>query len=190
MTDFLTLLNARSFSSIWFWLALAAAWTLAGRSVLGVPADVVAAARRAARPGAPAPEEGRAGLLLLDWLSLTLPRWRVLPGDGQILLAVAAFGLTVLATLGFAYGREAAQALTLLLAPFGLLTLIRIRLARRMAGVLSAARAGRLPADDAAHEAARALTRHRWVVTGLSLLSVGAAALWGTIWMIAHPFGL
>ena len=68
----LTLLNSRSFGSIWFWATLLFAWTLVGRRVLGVPADVLGAAgRRADLPG-----DDPASLLLLDWLSLTLPRRR------------------------------------------------------------------------------------------------------------------
>src|SRR5690606_38530626 len=69
----LALLASRSFGSIWFWVILTLAWTMAGRRILGVPSDVIAGAI-GAEPG---PEDDPAALTLLDWLSLTLPRWRV-----------------------------------------------------------------------------------------------------------------
>ena len=37
----LTMLDSRSFGSVWFWVLLALAWTLAGRRVAGVPVDEV-----------------------------------------------------------------------------------------------------------------------------------------------------
>ena len=59
----LSILDSRSFGSIWFWLLLVLVWGHAGRRVLGVPVDIAQAARGGDEPAA---------LLLLDWLSLTL----------------------------------------------------------------------------------------------------------------------
>ena len=88
----LSILDSRSFGSIWFWLLLVLVWGHAGRRVLGVPVDIAQAARGGDEPAA---------LLLLDWLSLTLPRWRLGPKEGAVLLGLGAFGLSALAVLGF-----------------------------------------------------------------------------------------
>lgn len=180
----LTLLNSRSFGSIWFWVVLLFAWTLAGRRVLGVPADVVGAAGR--RDGLPGDDP--ASLLLLDWLSLTLPRRRVSAGEGAVLLGLGAFLLTTLAVLGFVYGLEMAQALVLLALPFVLVIALEFRLGRRMAEVLRRAESG-APVNQAGAEAARMMRRHRLLVTVISVFAVALTAFYGAIWMLMHPFG-
>lgn len=190
----LPLLDTRSFASLWYWLMLAIVWSLVTRGVLGVPPDVILAARRATGPAEAGdrPLTDKAapnGLALLDWLSLTLPRLRLSGREGVVLLAVAAFALTVLALLGFTYGFELAQALTLLLAPLGLLAVLRLRLARAMLALLDRARAGEVPPAEAAATAARAMARARWLATGLSILAVAATAAWGTWWGLMHPNG-
>ncbi|MDO5613577.1 MAG: hypothetical protein Q4G14_10100 [Paracoccus sp. (in: a-proteobacteria)] len=182
LTGFLDLLGARSFSSIWFWLVLVTAWTVSGRAVLGVPLDVLTRARR--------DPDGPAGLLLLDWLSLTLPRWRIGPRDGLWLLGAACFGLTVLAVLGFGYGREMAQALALLLVPFALLLLMRLRLAQLLIPLLDAAQHGATPPEAAVAEAMRQINRHRNWAFVLSVLAVAVTAAWGTMYRLMHPFGI
>lgn len=177
----LRLLDTRSFPSLWFWITLALAWSVVNRGVLGVPGDVITRAR--------ADAEGH-GMTLLDWMSLTLPRRRMGQGEAAFALGTSAFGLTCLGLLGFAYGLEMAQALSLLLVPLALLGLTRVLLARRMAALLDEARAGAVPPEEAARTAAAALMRHRWIGTGLSILSVAGAAAWGTLWNIIHPNGL
>ena len=179
---FLDLMDARSFSSLWFWLVLIGVWTLTGRSVLGVPSDVIARAGR--------DPSGQAGMTLLDWLSLCLPRWRLTDGGGAVLLAVTGFVLTGLAVLGFAYGLEAAQALTLLLVPYATLTGLRLLLARKLMPLLTGAQDGGIAPDLAAADALRAINRHRWAVLLLGMIAVAAAAMWGTIWSLPYPSGI
>ncbi|MDO5633021.1 MAG: hypothetical protein Q4G22_14475 [Paracoccus sp. (in: a-proteobacteria)] len=182
MIGLLDLLGSRSFASIWFWLVLVTAWTVSGRAVLGVPLDVLTRARRE--------PDGPAGMLLLDWLSLTLPRWQIAPRDGVWLLGAGCFGLTVLAVLGFGYGREMAQALSLLLVPFALLLLMRLRLAWRLMPLLDAAQRGEITPEAAAADAMRQITRHRRWVFVLSVLAVAMTAAWGTLYRLMHPFGI
>lgn len=192
-------LDLRSFSSVWYWLMLTWLWTRTGRSVLGVPVEVVQRAHKAAEPAGsgddgPGPlhadHQAEPDLLLLDWLLLTLPRWHLPSGDGAVLLGVAAFLLTSLGGLGFFYAQELAQAVFVLVAPFGVLMLMRIRLAHRLAPLLAQAQAGTLPPARAAKDAGRLMMRHRLQVLVLSTLSVAVAAVWGTAWVIRHPYGL
>lgn len=183
----ISFLDSRSFGTIWFWLALIGMWSAAGRSVLGVPSEVLARARRAQIDGEP---EAPAVITLLDWLSLTLPRWRLGPKEGAVFLAVSSFLLSSLAILGFGYGLEMAQALTLLLLPFMALFWMRVRLARRLASLLSSGQDGTRPIAGIAAEAVRRMQTHRWLVTALSIVAVAATALWGTLWALMNPNGM
>lgn len=180
----LALLDSRSFDSIWFWGLLMLVWAMAGRRVLGVPADVIARARH----DPPGPQDNPAALELLDWLSLTLPRWRLSEREGAVLLGIGAFLLAALGVLGFGYGLEMAQALVLLAWPFALILILDLRLARRLRDVLTRAGTG-LPVNQAGAEAARLMRRHRMLIAGLSVLGVAMVAFFASIWMILHPFG-
>lgn len=189
MHGLLDVLDSRSFSSLWYWLLLTVTWTWLGRGALGIPSDLVRAVHRRAVEGAgraPAPDP----LLLLDWVSLVTPRWQVSDRDGTVLTAVAAFVVSALAWLGFAYGRELAQAMVLLVAPLLVLVVLRIRLATRLRATLAEAEAGRITPDLAAADMARQITRHMRLTMALSMLAVGGGALWGTAWLATHPLGI
>ena len=183
----LTLLDSRSFGSVWFWVTLVFAWTAAGRRVAGVPVDVVNAVARP-DPASASPPDDPAAVTLLDWLSLTLPRWQVSGGSGAVLLGLATFLLTSLALLGFVYDLEMAQALVLLILPFALVFVMEMRLAHRLRAVLARAERG-APIDQAAAEAARMMLRHRLGFVLMSMLAVALSAFHGALWMLRHPFG-
>lgn len=187
----LAILDSRSFASAWFWLLLLLAWTLAGRRVLGVPGDVIHAARRPedAEGAVPATADDPAALRLLDWLSLSLPRWRPNPRRDALVLGGAAFLLSALAVLGFGYGLEMAQALVLLILPFALLAALELRLARRVAALVEAAETGALSANHAGAEAARLMARHRGLVGLVSVVALAVIAWHAAVWMLTHPFG-
>lgn len=176
----------RAFSSVWFWLLLAGSWTMISRNVLGVPPDIIARARRGAEAGV---ERDEAAIILLDWLSLHLPRWQMGDREGAVLLGIAMFGLAALATLGFGYGYESAQALVFLLAPLGLVALLRCRLAAQLSALLTATRQGEMAPSEAAFLAAGKMRLQRYLVSGLSILTMLVAAWWGALWLLAHPYG-
>lgn len=176
----LGLLDSRSFATIWFWIMLATIWSWMGRNVLGVPPDLF---RRASA-------ENGEGVVLLDWLSLILPRWRVGQREGAWLTGIGAFVLSALLILGFGYGLEMAQALFLLLGPLALVQLLNFRLARRLRAVLAAAQKGSADPAQASLEAAKRMRFHRHIVTFVSVLTVVIAALWGALWIVMHPFGI
>lgn len=180
-------LDNRSFGSIWFWLVLVGMWSAVGRNVIGIPSEVLARARQAQKAGQP---ESQPVLMLLDWLSLTLPRWQVAPREGAAFLGICAFILTSLAMLGFGYDLEMAQALVLLLLPFLILFLMRLRLARRLIPLLQDGQSGLQPIGQVGDQAVRLLVWHRRFVTLLSIVAVAATALWGTIYALMHPNGL
>ncbi len=181
------LLDSRSFTSIWFWLVLLGLWSLIGRHILGVPNEVVNAARQALRAGQP---DAPVVLHLLDWLSLTLPRWRLGAREGAVMFGLTAFALSSLAIMGFGYGLEMAQALAILGLPVAIIFWMRVRLARRLSPLLVAAEDARTPLAPVAAEAVRRMITHRRIISVLSMISVAITALWGALWAALHPFGL
>lgn len=180
------LLDSRSFVTVWYWLVLVGMWSATGRSVLGVPAEVLGRARAEIRAGR---SDSLAVIALLDWLSLVLPRWRMGAREGAVFLGVTSFGLTSLFIMGFLFWLEMAQALFLLLFPFWLLFWMRHALARRLIPLIEEAQEGRAGLEATAAEAARRMVRHRTWVLVLSMLAVAVAALWGTLWSLMHPNG-
>ncbi|MGZ3217388.1 hypothetical protein [Paracoccus sp. T5] len=181
------LLDSRSFMTIWYWLALVGMWSATGRSVLGVPTEVLARASAAQAAGQ---AEGAAVITLLDWLSLVLPRWQLDTREGALFLAVTSFLLSSLAVLGFVFWLEMAQAMVLLLVPFWLLFWMRIRLARRLVPLVEAAQDGQMELSQVAARAVHLMSWHRRWVTLMSMVAIALTVLWGTLWAIMHPNGL
>lgn len=174
LSSLLALLDSRSFASPWFWLVFAGLWAVVPRNVLGIPSELVLRTRR----GEAAPE------VLLQWLGLVLPWWRIGPVAAPVLTGLACFLVAMLAVLGFAHEMEAAQALTLLLAPLLAVLALRVWLAQGLARMLA-----ETPAPQAAELAARRLIRHGWVSYGIALISVLFTTFAAALWTARHPFG-
>ena len=152
------LIDMRSFSSLWYWLALAGVWSGATRRVLGVPADLLHRARRS--------DAARAELETLARIDASRRRELARAG-GATLLGLASAGFTALALLGFLYGMELAQAVFLLAAPLAAVELLALRTAR-------------VVADGLEGEALRRrLLRQRHLVQALGMLTIFVTALWG-----------
>ncbi len=166
----LEVIDTRSFTSIWYWLAVAAAWSAATRRVLGVPWDLLERARR----------DEDAAADMQDLARVTVNRLlRAAGSAGAVLLGVASGILTLLAVIGFAYGAEFAQAVFLLLAPLSACALLTVRAARGIA----------------AHSASGAdlrtrLARLRWQIQGVAVVAIFVSAAYGMLWSLrAGPFG-
>jgi len=150
----------RSFSNLWFWIALAVMWSSASHWILGVPFDLVQRARR---------HGGQAEQDLEDLVRIHTARMLYIARvSGLWLLGLGCFFLTTLAILGFGYGVEIAQAVFLLGLPMSVVALMS----------LSTARLIRI--EDAQGEALRKrLTRHRLYVQMVGVASIFCTALWG-----------
>lgn len=192
MDAILAILNSRSYSSIWFWILVVGFWSIVGRNVLGVPSECFAklGIRRADQDSA---DDLRTGagqdFLLLDWLSLQLPRWQVRRNELVVLFGIGIFVLTLLFVLGFGHQLELAQALFLLAAPYALLTAMRLRLAARLTQILAGAQQAQLAPQTAAEQAAAQMRRHRLLMALLSIFVVAITAFLGAVWMLRHPYG-
>lgn len=161
-------IDLRSFSNLWFWIALAVVWSTAAHYVLGVPYDMVTRARR---HGGEAEED------LRDLVRVHVNRLLyIADGAGLWLMGLACFLLTTLAILGFGYGIEFAQALFLLGFPLSIVFALSVRTARRI----------RQADGEGLHQT---LARHRMKVQAIGVVSILVTAMWG-MWqnMVVVPF--
>jgi hypothetical protein len=157
----LEVIDLRSFSNLWYWIALATLWSSVSHWVLGVPHDMIQRARR---------EGGQAQADVEDLVRININRLLHVVDSGPLLLvALAAFWLTALLVLGFWYNVEFAQAVVLLFAPMLLVVWYSVRSSRRIV------------AESATGEALfRRLSIHRRVVQVIGMLSITVTAFYGT----------
>ena len=154
------LIDMRSFSNLWFWIALAVVWSSASHWVLGVPYDMIGRARR---------KGGQAAEDLTDLLRINTGRLLYIADEaGTWVIAVGTFLLGGFMTLGFFYGVEIAQALFLLGFPMSLVSLLSVHTARALH-----------TSDHTLEDVFRRLARHRLMVQAIGMVSVFATAMWG-----------
>lgn len=155
------LIDLRSFSNLWFWIALAVTWSTTSHWVLGVPWDMAMRARRGLGETAMADFE--------DMMRINTARLMFIAAQsGTLLAGITAFMLTSLALLGFVYGNEFSQALFLLGFPLTGVGLLSLRTAR-------------LIHAEAPRGAAliKRLSRHRVLVQMIGMASIFVTAMWG-----------
>lgn len=153
-------IDMRSFSNLWFWIALAVLWSSASHWVLGVPYDMVTRARR---HGGEAADD-------LDAITrINARRMLYIAREAGLWLAGAiAFVLCSLTILAIWYGVEFAQAVLLLTAPMTLVGALALRTARRIEG-----------SDARGPDLWRALLRHRLAVQGIGMVAIVVTSMWG-----------
>lgn len=154
------LIDMRSFSNLWYWIALAVVWSTTSHWVLGVPYDMI---QRAARHG------GEAEADLEDMVRINCNRLLYIAGvSGLWLLGLVSGLVTSLAILGFWYGVEFAQAVFLLAAP---MTIV---------GALSLSTARLIRDRGLRGEALRKrMHRHRVHTQIVGMIAIFVTALWG-----------
>ncbi|WP_414897748.1 component of SufBCD complex [Rhodovulum sp. YEN HP10] len=164
------LIDMRSFSNLWYWIALAVLWSGASHWVLGVPFGLI---QRAGR------QDGQAAEDVATLAGITARRYLSLVAAGGLWIAgFTGFALTMLAVLGFGYRVEFCQAVFLLVAPMTLVGLWSVRTAR-----LYAARG---PEGEALY---RMLRWHRLGVQAIGIVSVFVTVTWG-MWINMLVTGL
>lgn len=154
------LIDMRSFSNLWFWIALAVVWSTASHWVLGVPFDMV---QRAAKNG------GQTETDLEDLVRINVNRLLFIGRiSGLWILGFACAILTGLGLLGFFYRVEFAQALFLLAFPLSLV------------GALNLATAARIEAGQLRGEELRRRMRlHRLFTQIIGVIAIFVTAIWG-----------
>lgn len=159
-TSLFELIDMRSFSNLWFWIALAVVWSSASHWVLGVPFDLVQRARR---------DQGQALTDLEDLTRINVNRVLYIGRvSGLWLMGFACFVLTSLVILGFSYDVEFAQAVFLLGFPMSLVGLLNLSTARL------------IESEHSAGEVlCKRLTRCRLYTQMIGTVSIFVTALWG-----------
>ncbi|WP_121063627.1 component of SufBCD complex [Chachezhania antarctica] len=159
-TSLVESIDLRSFSNLWFWIALAVTWSTATHWVLGVPYDILSRARRGN-------DEAMADLHDLVRIRVT----RMLSFSrtaGAWLIGGVSFALTTLAVLGFGYGVELAQALFLLGGPLTLVAFLSLRVALKIE-----------THEPMGQDLCGVLMRTRMLIQLIASLSIFVTALWG-----------
>lgn len=150
----------RSFSNLWFWIALAVMWSTTSHWVLGVPYDMVTRARR---------QGGEAQADLEDIVRVNINRLLYIAEEAGVwLMGLACFLLTGLAIAGFWYRVELCQAIFLLALPMSFVGILSINAARRI-------RAEQTAGDLLC----KRLLRHRLATQVIGMISIFVTALWG-----------
>lgn len=154
------MIDMRSFSNLWFWIALAVVWSSASHWVLGVPFDMVGRARR---------HGGQAEADLEDMVRINVGRILYIGRvSGLVLLGSLSFLLTGLAVLAFWYDIEFAQAVFLILLPMSVV------------GALSLSTARLIETEQPSGEdLRRRLTRHRFWTQVIGVISIFVTAMYG-----------
>ncbi|TNJ41587.1 component of SufBCD complex [Phaeobacter sp. B1627] len=154
------LIDLRSFSNLWYWIALAVLWSSASHWVLGVPFDMVG---RASRVGGQAAED------LQDAVRIQINRILYISDvAGLFLVALMFFLLTSLILLGFVHGVEFAQAVVLMLLPMNIVGLINLSAARAMQA-----------RPHGNEDLRRRLVRTRFYIQLVGIVSIFVTAIWG-----------
>ncbi|WP_147124938.1 component of SufBCD complex [Shimia ponticola] len=159
-TTIFEVIDMRSFSNLWYWIALAVLWSSAAHWTLGVPYDMI---QRARRKGAEAQHD------LEDITRINVKRLLMISSvAGLLILGFAMFLLTTLGLLAFYYSVEFAQALFLMVLPMSLV------------GALSVSAAQKINERNIqGHELIRVLLRHRFWIQVIGVFAIFFTALWG-----------
>ncbi|WP_121093318.1 component of SufBCD complex [Roseinatronobacter ekhonensis] len=156
------LIDMRSFSSVWFWIVLALAWSSASQTIMGAPYDLIVKARR---KGGEAAEDLNTIVGIFVRRRLTVVR-----RAGHWVLGFQVMVLTAVCIMAFGQAIEFAQALFLLFLPLVLTQFLAVRLAFRIEH--DNMRDDRLQ---------RALLRHRLLVQLIGVVAIFVTAVWGML---------
>ncbi|MFN3662462.1 hypothetical protein [Yoonia sp.] len=117
-------IDFRTFSNIWYWLAVAVTWASVSHWIIGVPFDMIYGARR----------HGGQAMLDLDQITaINVRRLMTIAGTpGLIFVGLVAFFITMAGMLGFYYGLELAQGLFLLAFPLVIVGALTWRACQRL----------------------------------------------------------
>ena len=159
-TTVFEVIDMRSFSNLWYWVALAVLWSTTSHWILGVPYDLV---QRARREGGDTEEDViamlRGSCNRLTHIGEVLGFW-VLGGTCAMLSA--------LAVLGFWYHVEFAQAVFLIVFPLSLVGLLSIRAARIIRST-----------GERGEPLYKRMRRHRLLTQAIGMVSIFITAMWG-----------
>jgi hypothetical protein len=154
------LIDMRSFSNLWYWIALGVIWSSASHWVLGVPYDMINRARR---------DDGQVLGDVETLVRINVDRMlHASRNHGPLLIGATSFMATVLGLLGFAYRVEFAQAVLMIFVPLVMLAYLSLRTCVKI-------EAG----EGQGEVLLRRLGRHRLSVQVLGMLSILVTSMYG-----------
>ncbi|TMV92897.1 component of SufBCD complex [Thioclava sp. BHET1] len=158
------LIDLRSFSNLWYWIAVAVVWSSASHWVLGVPWDMVGRARR---------KGGRATSDLVALAEINARRLDTIWSEAGLVISIMfPFALSFLAVTGFVYGAEFSQALFLFALPLSAVFALSVSLSRRLSA--------QFERSSLAPEAViAALARHRVWIQLIGVVAIVVTSFWG-----------
>lgn len=164
-------IDMRSFSNLWYWIALAVLWSTTSHWVLGVPYDMITRAQQ---------QGGQAMTDFEDMVRINTNRLLYIAGvSGLWLLGFGCFALTGLAILAFHYDVEFAQAIFLMGFPMSLVGLLS----------LSSARLIRTENASGAQLVRRMMWHRRWTQV-IGMVSIFVTSMYGMFQnMFVGPLG-
>jgi hypothetical protein len=157
----LEVIDMRSFSNLWYWIALAVLWSSTSYWVLGVPFEMIQRGRR---------EGGQPQQDVEDLVRINVARLlHMVDRRSWLIIGMAAFWMTSLALLAFFYDIEFAQAVFLLAFPMGIVVWISVWSSRRIAA-----------GENSGEALYRRLIVHRRIVQTIGMLAIAVTAFYGT----------
>lgn len=154
-------IDMRSFSNLWYWIALAVLWSSVSHWVIGVPFDMIIRARRQNDEDALAD--------LHDLVRVNVQRiLYIVETSGSWILLFGSAMFTGLLLLAVFYDVEFAQAVLLLVGPMGILGAQSVWTSRKI-------RAN----GDQGDVLIRRLMKHRFLTQMIGVLSIFATAMFG-----------
>ncbi len=153
-------IDMRSFSNLWYWIALAVTWSTTSHWVLGVPFDMLQRARR---------HGGQADADFEAMVHINVNRLTYISGMSGVWLVVLASSInSALVVLGFWYDVEFAQAVFLLSFPLSIVAGLSFRTAQKIADK-----------SETGEPLKRRMIRHRFSTQIVGMLALVITAFWG-----------
>lgn len=165
----LYLIDFRTFSNIWYWLAVMVTWATVSHWVIGVPFDMIYRARR---------QGGQAAQDLETLVAINVRRLLTITGTPALMLAgMGAFVITAAGMLGFVYRLELAQGLFCLAFPLVFVGLVTLRTCQRFA-----------VEQPTGPDLAKALFRLRFWIQLIAMTAIFCTALLGMYVTLSRRF--
>ena len=153
-------IDMRSFSNLWYWIAIAVTWSTTSHWVIGVPYDML---QRARRHGGQADSDFEA-MVRINVNRLNYIRQL----SGVWLVVFASTVASALVVLGFWYDVEFAQAVFLIFFPLSIVAGLSFRTAERIAA-----------SGETGEPLKRRMIRHRFSTQIVGMISLVLTAFWG-----------
>lgn len=153
-------IDLRSFSSVWYWMAVAVVWSSVSHFVLGVPYDLIQRARK---------KGGQAQQDFEDIVRVNVNRIsHITDTAGLFLIGLVTFVQTVLIVLAFFYWIEMAQAILLIAFPLCIVGAVSINTAAKIEA-----------AQPVGEDLYSMMFRHRMITQAVGMVAIFFTAMFG-----------